>query len=75
MLTQHSAHAVKRITQLTDDPNPKVRFDASKFVIDKVIPDKVVHDHNVDGGLTIRYVEDSEDKVPTIDVTPSKDIL
>ena len=74
LFVQKSRSAAQVMFNVLDDPDIGIntKMTAAKDVLDRAGQrpvDVVEHRHKMDGGLTIRYVDDKND-VPTIDITP-----
>jgi hypothetical protein len=59
-----------------DDVGVLTKMTAAKDVLDRAGQrpvDIIEHRHKMEGGLTIEYV-DKKDDIPTIDITPDKEM-
>ena len=72
MFVEKSRVAASKMFDLMDSESESIRTVAAKDVLDRSGQrpvDVVEHRHKVEGGLTIQYIEKSED-IPIIDITP-----
>ena len=72
MFVQHSRHAATTMFDLLNSDSEHIKGNAAKDILDRAGQrpvDVVEHRHQMDGNLTIEYV-DKKTSIPTIDVTP-----
>lgn len=75
MFVQHARDATKTMVDLMDAENEAIKLAAAGQILDRAgmrPVDIVEHRHKVEGGLTIKYIDDDEKKeLPIIDMEPS----
>jgi hypothetical protein len=73
LFVQKSRHAADRMFELLDSESESTRGVAAKDVLDRAGQrpvDVVEHRHKMEGGLTIRYIDQRDEHIPIIDITP-----
>ena len=76
LFVEKSQLAADRVFSLLDSEADSLRLAAAKDILDRAGQrpvDVVEHRHHMEGGLTIKYVEESKEHIPTIDITPNKE--